>query len=604
MPEGSSLPQAIPENTASPTLLAKLVGIYWSEDNLRQMNDRHLPLLAYLDPSQFEESYGHLDIPWYPVPDEKYCTPEILLDIDPGYGFLVMSPESRTKGRCLCLAILLNDYDLVRSLLKAGANPNFRDQIEFSATEHSFFSAQLASKKTFRETPLALATLMNEKGIMRILIDAGSLINEVHPRTGSTLLHSASYACDESVVKLLLEEGAEPIVRDGRGRSPLHCATYGKPVRGRRPADMPGANIPVMELLLKHGLNLDDGDYFGFTPLHVAVYTYQESATEWLLEKGASPNAKTKEGETPIDFLYTRSHKRIDEETICLLLILYGAFTDTQYGRTSLHNAIMSWKRPYLGYLLSGSLQSTLKVSCLKDIDAQDIFGRSPLHYAVLGCQGDNIKDLLRAGANPNLKDKRGYAAIHYAASDSDSVSCLHELLRSSKTDMALLGPNDITALHLVVQWKQRLIKKWTRRPWEFGGSEPTSRDYDILDILDSLLKATAPDVKTKLGFTPLSLALLHTKTASNDEEDEDYSNDDAVSRMLKESNAFDEDIVTRLLRHIRKEPEFYLHEAKEENLPELMEAYGFANTHRFENDARLPIDNELLVPKIEGIDA
>jgi len=47
-------------------------------------------------------------------------------------------------------------------------------------------------------------------------------------------------------------------------------------------------------------------------------------------------------------------------------------------------------------------------------VNATDIFGRVPLHYAAAN-SSDAAKYLLRLGANPRSKDTHGWTPLHYA---------------------------------------------------------------------------------------------------------------------------------------------------------------------------------------------
>lgn len=54
----------------------------------------------------------------------------------------------------------------------------------------------------------------------------------------------------------------------------------------------------VVELLLKHGADIEVEDYNGVRPLHAATGSVE--MTELLLRNGADPNAKTKYGNSPL----------------------------------------------------------------------------------------------------------------------------------------------------------------------------------------------------------------------------------------------------------------------------------------------------------------
>lgn len=54
-----------------------------------------------------------------------------------------------------------------------------------------------------------------------------------------------------------------------------------------------------MEILFKHGLDVNTPDVSGETPLHRAATRHHLEASDWLLSKGADPNAKNRSGGTP-----------------------------------------------------------------------------------------------------------------------------------------------------------------------------------------------------------------------------------------------------------------------------------------------------------------
>ena len=61
---------------------------------------------------------------------------------------------------------------------------------------------------------------------------------------------------------------------------------------------------------------------FGWTPLHYAAMKHDKEIAELLISKGADVNAKTKRGETPID--WTTRYKRTETAD---LLRKYGGKT-------------------------------------------------------------------------------------------------------------------------------------------------------------------------------------------------------------------------------------------------------------------------------------
>src|SRR5690554_4483684 len=110
-----------------------------------------------------------------------------------------------------------------------------------------------------------------------------------------------------------------------------------------------------MKALLSQGAKVDAVSNDGSTPLHIAVYTYQETATKLLLKHGASIKSKRGDGKIVLDFLYRKSVKRywyIDQGEIFSLLLHYGAFQESVEGSTPLHNVVKFQNLRYLRFVL------------------------------------------------------------------------------------------------------------------------------------------------------------------------------------------------------------------------------------------------------------
>jgi ankyrin repeat protein len=102
---------------------------------------------------------------------------------------------------------------------------------------------------------------------------------------GNDLLGMATATCDERLVALLLERGANPAAADAHGWTPLHQAAY----RG----------LPVLaQLLIDAGAPIDvsaRGD--GGTPLVVALFFGHRETAELLAERRVVPlNLRTAAG--------------------------------------------------------------------------------------------------------------------------------------------------------------------------------------------------------------------------------------------------------------------------------------------------------------------
>uniref|UniRef100_A0A3P9BTS8 BRCA1 associated RING domain 1 n=1 Tax=Maylandia zebra TaxID=106582 RepID=A0A3P9BTS8_9CICH len=94
---------------------------------------------------------------------------------------------------------------------------------------------------------------------------------------GETLLHLAAIKGDVEAVKDLLDQGADPNLKDNAGWTPLHEACN-------------LGHLAVVELLVSMGALLNTPGYENDSPLHDAVRNGHSSIVKLLLQLGASQN--------------------------------------------------------------------------------------------------------------------------------------------------------------------------------------------------------------------------------------------------------------------------------------------------------------------------
>ena len=127
-------------------------------------------------------------------------------------------------------------------------------------------------------SPLHAAAYSGNFEVVRILIEYDLADINATDEGGWTPLLWASggqHFKDGSVVRLLLEYGADKNVQDGDGWTPLHCASFN------------GA-LEVVRLLLEHSADVEVMGNDGKTALQVAADSGHDKVVELLREHGAS----------------------------------------------------------------------------------------------------------------------------------------------------------------------------------------------------------------------------------------------------------------------------------------------------------------------------
>ncbi len=273
---------------------------------------------------------------------------------------------------------------------------------------------------------LMLAALLPDTRLLRALIAKGANINRASG--GITPLLAAtrdSWHGRAEAVLTLLANGADPLLVDVAGNSPLHGAVL-------------SAEPGVAAMLLDAGAPIDALNTAGESPLSVACHAANWSLVEFLLEHGA---AAAPVGGMPA--LVAAAGVGDDDATGVKLLLKQRANVDAVDGeqRSALAvaaaeghveivralcqahaeiNAVdVRGSTPLMEAARAGAGGVVqLLVDAEADVGARDALGRDALTLACQSphAQAETVRVLLAHGADPKLRDPDGRSALDHAA--------------------------------------------------------------------------------------------------------------------------------------------------------------------------------------------
>jgi len=158
-------------------------------------------------------------------------------------------------------------------------------------------------------------------GVIRVLLDKGADVNartkETPPFrdhmlgvgslewvdfTGQTPFLSAALSGDLTVMKLLLEYGADPHIHTFQGTSPLMAAAGINWVYYQTFDEGPEALLETVKFTHSLGMDVNQANSMGLTALHGAANRGSNDIIEYLVANGAKLDALDNEGRSPLDW--------------------------------------------------------------------------------------------------------------------------------------------------------------------------------------------------------------------------------------------------------------------------------------------------------------
>ena len=316
----------------------------------------------------------------------------------------------------LMMAALYDEPSAFQMLLQNGADPSLKDNDGLSPLHYAAkggstsiinnllsLGIDIDSRTNAGVTPLMTTAFCDKQSAFQVLIENGadpslkadkelsllhcavqggntSIINklsslglDIDSRSGGfnrTPLMGAAADGKQSDFEMLIQNGADPSLKDVFHNSPLHFAAQ-------------GGDVTIINKLLSLGLDIDSRSLQGETPLMHAAADGNQSAFETLIQNGADPFLKDNDGSS------------------------------------LLHHAANGENTSIIDKLLSLGL----------DVDSRSSYSSStPLMYAAECPQQRAFQMLMQNGADPFLKDKDGSSLLHCAA-QGGNISIINELL-------------------------------------------------------------------------------------------------------------------------------------------------------------------------------
>lgn len=204
------------------------------------------------------------------------------------------------------------DWEKILPIIKAGVDVNQKDEKGFSL----FARVITAPIPNAWGTDIAKEALLRTE-VVKELLKRDVSIEQIIDEDGNTAFMVASRKGQMPIVEMLLKHGANVNATNDDGNTALMIASA-------------NAHLPVVEMLLKHGTNVNATNKNGSTALMLAVgphyldlpgyppttkvsYDNHAQIVQALLQVGANVTIKNKEGKTALMFAQDK-HTELDQE--------------------------------------------------------------------------------------------------------------------------------------------------------------------------------------------------------------------------------------------------------------------------------------------------
>lgn len=369
---------------------------------------------------------------------------ELLIAANADVNYRVQHEDVSVKDATpLFIAAQQGYLNIVASLLKHGANPNFTSGIG--------------------TTPLIIAAENGHLEIVQLLLDNNALINAV-TNDNSTALELACYSGHHQVVQYLMQHKNFTANYSER-RTPLSIAVY-------------NGHLKVVETILSLDKSLIDVATDDCTPLYIAARNGYLDIVKLLLKEGANYNALSQSGFSAlyvacekkhieiVKLLLQQDHIRINQMTkknpinisayfgyLDILKLLIKKIKTT-------NEPLFIAEHALIGACMGGQLEvAKYLVSEGYPINHVDLKGTTPLSHAVYENRKDCVIWLLENGADVNHAENDGITSFFYAC----ARGCLDiaKILLNYGADCEKPNNNGVTPFHAACIKGQLEVVEW-----------------------------------------------------------------------------------------------------------------------------------------------